>query len=102
VHVDVDLLRYIVELVNATRKHQDVALGGSPRASINIFRAAQALAAVRGRDYVLPDDVQYLAPYVLNHRIILKPESQLRGRVAADVVREVLERKPLPIEEGAG
>ncbi len=102
VHVDVDLLRYIVELVNATRKHQDVALGGSPRASINIFRAAQALAAVRGRDYVLPDDVQYLAPYVLNHRIILKPESQLRGKQASDVVKEVLERQALPIEEGAG
>lgn len=102
VHVDLDLLRYIVDLVNATRKHPDVSLGGSPRASITLFRSAQALAAVRGRDYVLPDDVQYLAPYVLNHRIALKPESQLRGKAAADVVREVIERQALPIEEGAG
>lgn len=102
VHVDEDLLRYIVDLVHATRTHNDVALGGSPRASINLFLAAQALAAIRNRDYVLPDDVQYLAPYILNHRIILKPESQLRGKDAADVVKEVLERRPLPIEEGVG
>jgi len=101
VHVDLDLLRYIVDLVHATRKHPDVSLGGSPRASINLFRSCQALAAVRGRDYVLPDDVQYLAPYVLNHRMVLKPESQLRGKESADVVREVIERQALPIEEGS-
>ncbi len=102
VHVEADLLRYIVDLVGSTREHNDVSLGCSPRASINLFMSAQALAAVRGRDYVLPDDIQYLAPCILTHRMLLKPESQLRGRVAADVVREVLERKPLPIEEGAG
>ena len=100
VHVDEDLLRYIVDLIHASRSHNDVALGGSPRASINLFLASQALAAVRERDYVLPDDVQYLAPYILNHRIMLKPESQLRGKDAADVVKEILERRPLPIEEG--
>ena len=102
VHVEADLLRYIVDLVASTRQHSDVSLGASPRASINLFMAAQALAAVRGRDYVLPDDIQYLAPYILTHRMALKPESQLRGRSTVDVVREVLERKPLPIEEGAG
>ena len=102
VHVEPDLMRYIVELVAATREHNDVSLGCSPRASINLFMASQALAAVRGRDYVLPDDVQYLSPAILTHRMVLKPESQLRGRSTADVVREVLERKPLPIEEGVG
>jgi len=102
VHVEPDLLRYIVDLVGSTRQHADVSLGASPRASINLFMASQALAAVRGRDYVLPDDLQYLAPYILTHRMALKPESQLRGRTTADVVREVLERRPLPIEEGAG
>ena len=102
VHVEPDLLRYIIDLVAATRQHPDIALGASPRASINLFRASQALAAVRGRDYILPDDVQYLAPAVLTHRMVLKPESQLRGRNTSDVVREVLERKALPIEEGVG
>ncbi len=102
VHVEPDLLRYMIDLVAATRQHPDIALGASPRASINLFRASQALAAVRGRDYILPDDVQYLAPAVLTHRMVLKPESQLRGRNTLDVVREVLERKPLPIEEGVG
>jgi MoxR-like ATPase len=102
VHVDSDLLRYMIELVVATRTHADIALGASPRASISLFLASQALAAVRGRDYVLPDDLQYLAPFILTHRMVLKPESQLRGRTTADVVREVLERKALPIEEGTG
>ncbi len=102
VHVDADLLKYIIDLVASTRSHSDIALGASPRASISLFMAAQALAAVRGRDYVLPDDIQYLAPFILTHRMVLKPESQLRGRTTADVVREVLERRPLPIEEGAG
>jgi MoxR-like ATPase len=102
VHVDADLLKYMIDLVASTRSHSDIALGASPRASISLFMAAQALAAVRGRDYVLPDDIQYLAPYILTHRMVLKPESQLRGRTTADVVREVLERRPLPIEEGAG
>jgi MoxR-like ATPase len=102
VHVEPDLLRYMVELIAATRQHPDISLGASPRASINLFMASQALAAVRGRDYVLPDDIQYLAPCILTHRMVLKPESQLRGRTTADVVREVLERKPLPIEEGVG
>ncbi len=100
VHVDRDLSRYIVDLIQETRKHPDLALGGSPRASINLFMGGQALAAVRGRDYVLPDDIQYLAPYILNHRMVLKPESQLRGKTTSDVVKEILERRPLPIEEG--
>lgn len=102
VHVDPDLMRYLVDLVASTRTHADVSLGASPRASISLFMSAQALAAVRGRDYVLPDDIQYLAPFVLTHRMQLKPESQLRGKSAADVVHEVLERRPLPIEEGVG
>ncbi len=102
VHVEPDLLRYLIDLIGATRQHADVSLGASPRASINLFMASQALAAIRGRNYVLPDDIQYLAPFILTHRIVLKPESQLRGRAPADVVREVLERRPLPIEEGVG
>ncbi len=102
VHVDPDLMRYLVDLVASTRNHADISLGASPRASISLFMSAQALAAVRGRDYVLPDDIQYLGPYVLTHRMQLKPESQLRGRSAADVVQEVLEHRPLPIEEGVG
>jgi len=88
---------YIVRLVQATRTHRDLALGASPRGSLGLYRASQALAVLRGRDYVLPDDVKHLAPYVLTHRLIVKPESALRGRTAAGVLQSVLEETPLDI-----
>ncbi len=87
---------YIVDLVHATREHEDVALGGSPRASLALFRAAQAVALVRGRQYVVPDDVQRIATAVLNHRMLLKPESRLRGVQPTQVVDEVLRTVPVP------
>src|SRR5436190_20497974 len=78
VFVDDKVRKYVLVLVHATRRHEDVALGGSPRASIALFRTAQALAAVQGRDFVLPDDVKRMVHPVLAHRLILKPESRLR------------------------
>jgi len=101
IHVTDDLRRYVAELVHATRCHADVAIGASPRGSIALFRAAQALAAIRGRGYALPDDVKTVAQPVLGHRIILRPESHLRGRTAEQVVRAVLETVPAPVEAGA-
>ena len=82
IHVDDKVKQYILEIVHASREHEDVLLGGSPRASIALFRTAQALAAVTGRDFALPDDVKKMAQPVLAHRLILKPESRLRKRTA--------------------
>jgi len=99
VHVDESLERYILGLVRATREHPDVTVGASPRGSLALYKTAQALAALRGCDYVLPDDVKELAPLALPHRLMVKPESQLRGRDAAAIVAEILARTPLDIGE---
>ena len=98
VHVDETLQDYIVALVTATRTHGDVALGASPRASLALFKTAQALAAIRGRDHIIPDDVKYLAPHTLAHRLIVKPEAELRGQTASRIVADLIERTPLNLE----
>jgi MoxR-like ATPase len=97
VHVDETVRTYIIDLVGATRGHADLALGASPRGSLALYRAAQARAAMAGRGYVLPDDVQALAPLALPHRCILRPESTLRGRTATDIVGEIVAKTPLPL-----
>jgi MoxR-like ATPase len=97
VHVDDSLERYILAIVRATRSHADVALGASPRGSLALYKTAQAMAALRGRDYVVPDDIKTLAPVTLTHRLILKPESELRGRTAAAILAEILEQTALNI-----
>jgi MoxR-like ATPase len=89
---------YLVELVRATRQHEALDLGASPRASLALYHAAQALAAVRGRAYVLPDDVKHLAPAVLGHRLIPTAQSRLRGRGATEVVEALLATLPAPVE----
>jgi MoxR-like ATPase len=88
---------YIVCLVKATREHPDVLLGASPRGSLALFKGSQALAALRGRSYVLPDDVKLLAPLALAHRCLVQPESALRGRTAASIVQELLATVTLDI-----
>ncbi len=90
--------RYIVALCRATRVHEDAELGASPRASLALLRAARAFAATQGRDYVIPDDVKALAPHLLPHRLILRPESQLAGRDATHVVADVVASVPAPVE----
>jgi MoxR-like ATPase len=97
VRVDESLRRYIVNLVQATRTHPDLALGASPRGSLALYRGAQARAALRGRDYVLPDDIQALVPLALPHRCIVQPESALRGRTAEQIVKDVLSEVPLDL-----
>ncbi len=99
VHVDESLERYILAIVRATRSHPDVALGASPRGSLALYKTAQALAALRGRDYVVPDEIKTLAPLTLVHRLIVKPGSQLRGRTAQAIVDEILEQTALDIGE---
>ncbi len=98
VHVDETLERYILALVQATRAHADLALGASPRGSLALYKTGQAFAALQGRDYVIPDDIKQLVPYALPHRLILKPESQLRGRTVSSILREILEQVALKFE----
>lgn len=98
VNVDDSISDYIVRMVAATRIHPDLILGGSPRASLALYKTSQALAALRGRDYVLPDDVKYLAPVTLSHRIIIKPEAELRGRSTRQVLEELLNSVPLELK----
>ena len=102
VHVDETLQEYIVSLVDATRTHPDLALGVSPRGSLALFKAAQALAAVRGRDYVLPGEVKYLVPVTLAHRLIVNPEAELRGRTAKSILDDILKDTPLDLGEVEG
>ncbi len=99
VHVDRSLEKYTTAVVRATRAHLDLALGASPRGSLALYKTAQALAALRGRDYVIPDDIKTLVPLTLAHRLILKPESQLRGRTAERVLDEILRDTELDIGE---
>jgi len=88
--------RYVVDLVTATREDPGLRLGASPRAAIQLLRAAKALAAMDGRDHVLPDDVQQLGVPVLAHRLLPSTESRLSGRSTADIVTDILDRVPLP------
>jgi MoxR-like ATPase len=99
IHVDESLEQYILAIVRATRSHPDVALGASPRGSLALYKTSQALAALRGREYVVPDDIKALASLTLAHRLIVKPESQLRGRTAAAILSEILEQTELDIGE---
>jgi len=97
VHVDASLRDYVVRLVRTTRSNSDVALGASPRGTLALFKTSQALAAIRNRDYVIPDDIKYLAPYTLAHRLIVKPESQLRGRTGTQVLLSILKELDVPV-----
>ncbi|MDX1614438.1 MAG: MoxR family ATPase [Candidatus Promineifilaceae bacterium] len=99
VHVDDTVRDYIVRLVFATRNHPDLILGASPRGSLALYRSAQALAAIRGRSFVLPDDVKELAVSVLGHRCIVQPQSALRGATVGDILDGVLEETSLEIGE---
>lgn len=97
VHVNTDVRRYLLEVVRSTREHPAVELGVSPRGSMALYRSSQALAAVRGRDYVIPSDIQHLAPAVLTHRITISPQTRLRGRTPQQVITEITERVPVPV-----
>ena len=98
VHIDESLENYILTLVHATRTHPDLALGASPRGSLALYKTSQALAALQNRDYVIPDDIKKLIPLTLAHRLILKPESQLRGRTTLSVLNDIIERTDLALE----
>ncbi|MFZ6030555.1 MAG: AAA family ATPase [Chloroflexota bacterium] len=97
IHIDDTLQEYIVRLISATRHHPDLALGCSPRATLALFKTAQALAALRGRDHVIPDDIKLLLPHVIGHRLIVRPEAELRGRTVQSLLAELLKEVPLDL-----
>ncbi|MCX7795482.1 MAG: MoxR family ATPase [bacterium] len=97
VYVDETIIQYILDIVSATRKHSDIAVGSSPRGSLALYRTSQALAYIRGRDYVLPDDIKELTPLVLSHRVILKSESRLRGYTPRSVISSILASIEVPV-----
>ncbi len=102
VRIDEKVRAYLLQIVHDSREHEDLGLGGSPRASIALFRTSQALAALRGRTYVLPDDVKRVAAPVLTHRLIVKPESRLRKVTATHIVDEIVAEIAVPTLDSEG
>jgi MoxR-like ATPase len=98
VRVEETLRDYIVGVARATRQHPEVELGASPRATLALYQAAQAWAAIQDRDFVIPDDVKWMAPHVLTHRLMVAPQALLRGRLVKDLVSDIVEAVPVPVE----
>lgn len=96
VRIEDQILNYITQITDKTRNHAKIYLGGSPRASLSMLRGSKAFAAIRGRDFVIPDDVQYVCKHVLNHRMILTPEAEMEGLVTEDVIEEILKAVEVP------
>jgi len=98
VRVEASVRDYIVRIARATRQNADIQLGASPRATLSLFQSSQAWAAIQGRDFVLPDDIKFMAPYVLCHRLILSAQAQLRGRTTAELLADIVSAVPVPVE----
>jgi len=96
IHVDPSIREYIVAITNATRNHNNIYLGASPRGSLSLYRGSQALAAMRGRGYVIPDDVKLLAKPTLAHRIIVTPAARVRSITSTAILDEILQSVPVP------
>lgn len=94
--VEDNLVKYVASITHKTRNHGKIYLGGSPRASLSMLKASKALAAIRGRDFVTPDDIQFVAMHVLNHRLILTPEAEMEGFRAEDVIQEIIQTLEVP------
>ena len=99
IRVEESVRDYIVRVARATRKHPEIELGASPRASLALYWASQAWAGIQGRDFVLPDDVKFMAPNVLTHRLIISPQAQLRGRLPQELVADIVDAVPVPVED---
>jgi MoxR-like ATPase len=98
IHVEESVRRYVVNICRATRIHDDILLGASPRATMALYRTCQAWAAINGREFVIPDDVKSMAPPVLTHRLMVNPQTRLRGRTPDDIVRDVVRTVPVPVD----
>jgi MoxR-like ATPase len=98
IRVESSVRDYVVRVSRATREHQEIELGASPRGTLALYAAAQAWAGISGRDFVLPDDVKAMAPHVLTHRLMISPQAQLRGRNPEELVADIVEAVPVPVE----
>lgn len=96
VRIEDQILKYIAQITDKTRNHGKLYLGGSPRASLSMMKTSKAFAAIRGRDFVIPDDVQFVAPHVLNHRLILTPEAEMEGLTTEDIIKEIIQEVEVP------
>lgn len=96
IHCDTNIIKYIAQIVNKTREASAIYLGASPRASIAILQGAKANAAILGRSFVTPDDVKFIAPHVLNHRIVLSPEKEMEGETANQVIHKLIDKVEIP------
>ena len=99
IRVEESIRNYIVKVARATREHAEIELGASPRATLALYQTSQAWAAIQGRDYVLPDDVKFMAPHVLTHRLMISPQAQLRGRRPEEMVTDIVDSVPVPVED---
>jgi MoxR-like ATPase len=96
VRIEDSLVNYIASLIVKTRNHEKIYLGASPRASLAVLKSSKAIAAMRGRDFVTPDDIKFVLPHVLNHRLILTPEAEMEGLIAEDVIAEIVKSIEVP------
>ncbi len=96
IHVEEKLVRYIVSIVSSTRHNKAIYLGASPRASIGILQASKAIAAMQGRDFVLPEDILFVIPAVLRHRLVLSPEKEMEGGTTDDVIKQIIQASEIP------
>jgi MoxR-like ATPase len=96
VHVEEKLIHFIVSVVTSTRQHKSIYLGASPRASIGILQASKAIAAMNGRDFIIPEDILYVVPPVLRHRLVLSPEKEMEGGTADDVIKQIIQSSEIP------
>jgi MoxR-like ATPase len=96
IHVEEKLIRFIVSVVASTRQHKSIYLGASPRASIGILQSSKAVAAMNGRDFVVPEDILYVMPPVLRHRLVLSPEKEMEGGTADDVINQIIQSSEIP------
>jgi len=99
IRVEESIRSYMVKVARATRDHAEIELGASPRATLALYQTSQAWAGIQGRDYVLPDDVKFMAPHVLTHRLMISPQAQLRGRRPDELVADIVDSVPVPVEE---
>ncbi len=95
-YIDEDLIKYIAQIISKTRNNHDLFLGASPRASLNIMNAGKAMAAVKGRDFVIPDDIKSVAFPVLRHRLILTPEKEMEGITVDKVIKKIIDTVEVP------
>jgi MoxR-like ATPase len=96
IYIKDDIITYIADLVGATREHSKVYLGASPRASLALMRTSKVVALMAGRNFVIPEDIQFVAPHVLNHRLILTPDAEMEGQTSHSIVAEIIKSNEVP------